>query len=164
MGESILRQPPISADELVTRTAKCEDVPGMRMVVLDFLAESKNIIVDGSCFGYFLEAPHVFQELITRDNFSFVGKEILEQLKFTGIGCNSLTVLEEFMADKVDSNGAENDLGSRLVLRETARQAGLDKNLEHFNFTFGDARDGPVPRLGFPRNSSLGFRADHSTP
>jgi hypothetical protein len=41
----------ILPDEFVSRTTECEDMPGMRGVILDLLAKTEDVVVDRSGFG-----------------------------------------------------------------------------------------------------------------
>lgn len=128
-------------------------------VVLDLLAQGEDIIVDRARFGCFFEAPHVSQETIARYNLPFVREEILEQLKFTGVGFKSLSVFEQFVTDKVDANRAENDNGTRRALAVTTCKSRLDKNLEYIDLAFGNRCDGISFGPGFSGSFFPGFHA-----
>ena len=117
----------------------------MCSILLDLLAESEDIIVDGTGIRCFIEAPDVGQELIARNDFPLVLEKILQELEFPGVGVNSFPTLEKFVSDEVGA-----DVSKRSACGFVFRVGLLDKSrpnkdLEDVNFAFGKRRGGIFP-------------------
>src|SRR5574344_1828588 len=92
--------------ELVTGAADGKDYPRVRLVVLEFLAEVHDVIVDSARGGHVLRRvdPVLAEQVCAADDLAALAPEVLENLKFARGHFERRAVLRRFVFLEVQVN------------------------------------------------------------
>ena len=68
-------------DEAIAEAVERDDVTRLGRVGLDFLSQSRDVVVDGACYGCAVVAPNFVEQLIACDDFTAMADQVTENLK-----------------------------------------------------------------------------------